>query len=958
VRLPRTALLRRISGDAAPSVILLEAPTGSGKSWLARRALPPGAVRLRGDLAPLAAAGADRAMLVDDVHLLPDAQVDDLVEIIEDAAPARRVIIAGQLAPSALHDAVHLVDGDVLDATALAVTADEIAEASPAGTILDADIERVIETTDGSVRIVTAVLDQAERDPRADLVTLAARMVRAAAVNAQQQLTASEVSALGLLARAPGLEPALLERMGGPGFVQRCLAAGVPLRRHVTGELDLAMAGVYRGHDLVPDGAMNLADELITRDRPVEAVNLLLDAGLPDRAVRMLTGLSESTAETVDPRALVSLLARLGSAVEREPALLLFRATAERDLGQIEHAAVDIDRAVELSRRAPPTLRHRVEVEAARARLTEGDADAAVSIAERALAELGAGEERTYARAYDLLGQAAAMSDHRADLQRAAECYQVAAAAWDSCGEHARARTTRCDLAMSALVPLGRYDEALSVLAQLLASADVSDAERSWMMVMEGFALCNANRLDAAAARFDRISELGAVQNNPRLVATAAWGHAIIAARRYERAAALQRFMAAENTALGAADDVLGVPFLCDAATVLGALGELEVAEHYLQRVIERRPMFTDQVASTQYVLQARRGIIGDTDAALRSTQPAEWWRVHLVTAAAYAQQHDDAAAARHAGETERELVALGVGDADSLGERLAVEQLRRASPPARLLDAGAAAPRAMTGAPAAPTPAPTPAPAPVRAGPYVTVLGGPMTVHEGAEEHPIPAGNQQRLIGVIVAAGGSASLDQISDAVWPGDPVNASRARLRNVLMRLRRGGGELLVRAGVGVRLAPGVGCDLLDFEREASDATAAARADPDLAGRLAAHALRLVEGSAFVDFEYEDWADNARRRVEQQMISLFDLLSVQAEDSGDLPAAQAYAERALRLDRYSDSRYVRLSELLAMQDRVAAAIAVLDDAAEVARELGGALPTNVRHRRNELVRRTALR
>ena len=70
---------------------------------------------------------------------------------------------------------------------------------------------------------------------------------------------------------------------------------------------------------------------------------------------------------------------------------------------------------------------------------------------------------------------------------------------------------------------------------------------------------------------------------------------------------------------------------------------------------------------------------------------------------------------------------------------------------------------------------------------------------------------------------------------------------------------------------------------------------------------------------------------------MITLLDLLSVQAEDAGDLPVAQSLAERALRLDRYADSRYVRLAELLTLQNRVAAAIAVLDDAAEVAREIG---------------------
>ncbi len=90
---------------------------------------------------------------------------------------------------------------------------------------------------------------------------------------------------------------------------------------------------------------------------------------------------------------------------------------------------------------------------------------------------------------------------------------------------------------------------------------------------------------------------------------------------------------------------------------------------------------------------------------------------------------------------------------------------------------------------------------------------------------------------------------------------------------------------------------------------------------------------------------------------MIDLFDLLSVQAEDDGDLQMAQALAERALRLDRYTDSRYLRLAELLARQDRAAAAIAVLDEGAEVAREIGGALPPEVTTRRNSLLNKGAV-
>jgi tetratricopeptide (TPR) repeat protein len=91
-----------------------------------------------------------------------------------------------------------------------------------------------------------------------------------------------------------------------------------------------------------------------------------------------------------------------------------------------------------------------------------------------------------------------------------------------------------------------------------------------------------------------------------------------------------------------------------------------------------------------------------------------------------------------------------------------------------------------------------------------------------------------------------------------------------------------------------------------------------------------------------------------LDLQRISLLDLLSVQAEDGGDLAAAQALAERALRLDRYTDSRYVRLAELLTRQDRMAAAMAVLEDAAAVAREVGDGSPGAAKSRRDELMRK----
>jgi tetratricopeptide (TPR) repeat protein len=930
MRLPRTTLLGRLAGAHAPRVVVLEAPTGYGKSWLIRKAAPSGVLRLRGELGPLggeigdAPAGLD-TVIIDDAHLLDPRAVSRLVDRIEDAEDLR-LIVAGRILPDDVHEVTQLVDGLIIDATALAVTAHEIIDHVPERSPTQAT--RVVEAADGCVRIIATALDQAIREPGSDPIALASRMARAANTAALQQLGPRENAVIGLLARAPGIDRRLLDRLAGPGFVERALAAGVPLRRLLTGGLDLAAAASFRSAPVEPMAAAHLAVELVERDRPIEAIGLLLDAGSHAEAARMVMELSESITDTVEPRLLLGLLARLGTVTEREPALLLLRAAATRSIGRVDDAVADIDRAVAQAATSEPRLRRRAEVEAARARLAEGRHQDAVRAAEQALVDLGAGEEHTYARAYEVLAECSATSNARPNLQRAAECYSMAATAWEGCGEYARARACRRDLAMGVLVQLGRHDEALAQLGQLLATADLSDAERSWTVLSEGFVLCNANRLESADARFVRVADVGYVHDNPRLIAAAAWGRALVAARRGDIDNTLRWVATAENTALTDADDVLGVLFLCDTATALGALGETELAARYLARALERRSVFPDQVASTKFLLEARQGEVGDVEAALRSTPPAEWWRVQLLAAHAAARQGDLDQANRLLAESERQLVALGFSSATALGEGRTHSELQ-----ALLQRAPSAADSTMADAAGG-------SPAGTAAADRLRVIGGEMVAEQGGSVRKIPPGNPQRVVGVVVANGGTATFDQLSEAMWPGEDVDVSRPRLRNVLLRLRRAVGDVVVRSGTGVRLADDVVCDLLEFERLALDALSSARADPELAGRVAAEAVRAGEGTVFAGFEYEEWAIAARRSAEHRMIALLDLLSVQAEDAGDLPAAQALAERALRLDRYTDSRYVRLAELLTLQHRVA----------------GGALPSSVTRRRDDLVRRTA--
>ena len=113
---------------------------------------------------------------------------------------------------------------------------------------------------------------------------------------------------------------------------------------------------------------------------------------------------------------------------------------------------------------------------------------------------------------------------------------------------------------------------------------------------------------------------------------------AVVAARRGDLSPTLRWIATAENTALGKADDVLGVPFLCDVAEMLGALGDLDARRGATSTgSTDRGAVFPGQVLSATFVLDARRGVLGDLDEALRDTSPTEWWRVKLVAAHALA---------------------------------------------------------------------------------------------------------------------------------------------------------------------------------------------------------------------------------------------------------------------------------------------------------------------------------
>lgn len=914
--MPRSKLLSRLRAPVTP-VTLIEGPPGTGKSWLLRE-LSAGVPRHRGALPPEPVAGG--RFLLDDADRLDGDELDRLISLVETASEPGSVLLAGRLFPDELLDAAAFAGSAVVGMDALRIEVDEITTEGPSDPALAASLGQLVERTDGIVRhLVTALQASGDHDR---VVAVVNELVTAQARDVRRQLDDDQVGILSLMARTGALTRTQSDALAGRDSLDALARTGAPVFRRSTGGFSITTPWAYAGWPLRRSQVEALIGEIVD---PLMSVELLIEAGGVDDAAGLLASVSESVTAAASARTVSTVLSRLGNRVDRSPTLLLLRSQANRGRGRLDEAHQDVARAADLLEEADGPLRRRIEIETARSHLESGRPDEAIAITDDVLRRLGAGEEHTFASAHEILAKLAATSDSRTSLQAAADHHATAAVAWDSCGEHVRARACRVEMVTSGLNPLGRFDEALAQLTALLDAPTLGDDERPWILLSEAFTLTTAGRLDAAQAKFEVTEAQAQARDNPRHLAASAWGRAMVAARRNDVDETERWIARAQNTALGANDSVFGIPFLCDVATALGGLDRLDAAEASLDQARQRADLFDDQIGAAAYILAARRGTVGDLDAQLERTIPAEWWRVLLVTADAVAR-HGDLDQARHLWErSQREAAALGLPPPAELGERATVERLTRR------LTGAAAAP--APDAPASDQP-PSERPAGATGRPGVRVLATTCTVTTGGRVVEVPAGNPRRLIGIIVGSGGTATLDQVNEAIWPDDEPGVSRNRLRNVLMRVRQAVGDIVVRTSAGFRLSAHVDCDLLEFEALTRDAAAAARMDPELAGRLAEQAIALVGAVPFQEFEYEEWAVAIRQRVERRLIDALDLRSIQAEDDGNLPLAQSYAERALHYDRYDDSRYVRVAELMVLQGRNAAARAMLEAATTAAR------------------------
>ena len=225
----------------------------------------------------------------------------------------------------------------------------------------------------------------------------------------------------------------------------------------------------------------------------------------------------------------------------------------------------------------------------------------------------------------------------------------------------------------------------------------------------------------------------------------------------------------------------------------------------------------------------------------------------------------------------------------------------------------------------------------------WISVLGR-FTLTRGGLPVPLSPGQATQLLKLVAVSGGRVPAEVAIDALWPEAGREAGRNRLRTVLNRQRAEAGEVIVRAGDMLMLAPEVQVDLELFQAEGRRALALGLAEPALAVAVARAAVARYRGDVLPDDLYEEWARGPRERARRTMLQLLDLCADAATARGDLDETRRVIELTIDLAPYDDARYLRAATALLEQGRRGAALTVVRRARAALAELGLQPPPNL--------------
>jgi ATP/maltotriose-dependent transcriptional regulator MalT len=869
-------------------------------------------------------------LALDDAHHAAQASAE-LVGRLARQLPAhhRLLVLARHLTPQ-LEPPVQHADRRLL-AAELAFTTSEVSDLFARGFGIDltaADAEALRRATAGwAAALVLAADTLARSEDRAlELQALVDRRrpLRYLVDRQLAALDATSRSALVRLAHLPLLLPAVAEQVAGDAtLLERAAAAGIPLTMRADGWWELpgpVQELIVCMTPLDAAAALSAAPVYARHGELSTAVQLLLAAGEADAAGALVAGLSPQDADELGYLELQTLIDALPAhAVDRHPGLLLHLARTCEPAAQTRLRARTLERVRALARRSDdPLLASAVEAEHARDLVRDDRADEAEALAAAVLDRLGAGEIATRARVLDVLGRVAAWKRDDASLARAERLLQEAHSLCVGVGQRSWASQVVLPLAHGVFYARGDHERALEWIERALHDLPARSRHRGVILSFYGDILIDCGRFADAEPSVEEERRLGELLNDRRISAYAAWTSAKLASQTGDRERTLREVSAVEGYRDDWFDHATGVDFLADAADLLDRVGETELALEYLERARARREEAPLAVAVAEGAVLARSGDPAEAGRELQRVEamprlePRELWRCTLLRAYAALRRGDPAAGA---------LAARAFDQAAALGKPLLplVRELRVAE---RLLDLAAAS-GSVSAAQLRHTSRPL----------VITTLGQ-FEVRQAGTLVRLPPGKPEQLVKLLAVSGGRLPTDQAIEALWPEVDPASGRKRLRNALNRLHAVAPDVATREGDVLTLGA-VEVDAVAFEHE----TRQLLERRDAAGHRLA--LARYRGPLLPDDRYEPWAAAPRERLERLYVALLDAAASAAEAAGEHDEALRYIERALDADPYDEQRYARAAELLLEQGRRAAALRLLDRAAQTLEQLGLSVP-----------------
>lgn len=875
--------------------------------------------------------GSSVRFVVDEVHLADDDAAAWLVDLAEALPPAASLVVAGRRVRPPF-------DAAVRSGAAIRLTASDLCfDRREVETLLARTDPAVVDAAD--VRFVDDVLSVTSGWPAAVVVAISAieagrppddwasaehrpglpddgALIRSLVHHLTRTLDPSDRRRLAALAELPMIDEDAATIVAGHGAIDLVRDAGLPLAARPDGWWTLAdpvRDVVRQGAEVATSARRDVAEHFARRGHLTLGLTFLQRVDDHHGVAQLLRRRHWRELRELGLVSLDLALEALPDEVLVEEVPLLLDAARAGELTDPARRGRWLDRAAWLAPvRGDPATERAIIVEQARDAVRRGDFNVTGPL-DQVLTCVTPSESATLARALVCLAHADTVRATPSDLRLAEERLEEAIARFRALGDVDWEADALLRLGYAVSYQGGRMERAIDQLGRCLALLPAPGRDRGMVLSHLAEVLGAVGRADEAEAMAGEGVAIGRRLGDSWVIAACGWTAMIVAAHRGDLAG-VRAWMAQIEASPGAWLEVgAGAEYLVEAADLLAMLGAEDDARAYHERARVRAEMLgipdallpaTARIESTFGDPARVEEILDSFEGGRFAVERTKWVRQLLRAQAAF-RLGDRATARSHVEAAVRQLEALGDPDVLWRTERRLAERLSDLLPPA--------VPRPETTW-------------------HVTLLGGWRVDREGRECTP-PDGRPSQLVKWL-ALRGPAVVDEAIEMLWADvDPV-LGRSRLRNLLHRLRRRAGNLVVREGESLSLAPGTTIDSVQFDRLAQAAVSAPM--EDRAG-LARRALAAYTGELLVGDVFEAWTIPARDRLRRLRVTLIDLVVAESLERGDLDEALALLDVAIALEPLDDDRYVLAAKALLQQGRRASAADLLAAGVRQFEELG---------------------